>query len=72
MSCASSKTPAPHQAGSIDPVRDIQTMDTEFILTIGYGRAPAGTPEGRAPPWVTRDRALIQQDIDPLSAYRQF
>jgi hypothetical protein len=55
----------PHQAGSIDPVRDIQTMDTEFILNdlvMVERRLERLREEYRR--GVTRDRALIQQDID--------
>jgi len=55
----------PHQAGSIDPVRDIQTMDTEFILNdlvMIERRLERLKEEHRR--GVTRDRALIQQDID--------
>jgi hypothetical protein len=55
----------PHQAGSIDPVRDIQIMDTEFILNdlvMVERRLERLREEYRR--GVTRDRALIQQDID--------
>ena len=55
----------PHQAGSVDPIRDIQTMDTEFVLNdlvMVERRLERLREEHRR--GVTRDRALIQEDID--------
>ena len=55
----------PHQSGSVDPIRDIQTMDTEFVLNdlvMVERRLERLREEHRR--GVTRDRALIQEDID--------
>ncbi|MFZ3069574.1 MAG: redox-regulated ATPase YchF [Anaerolineaceae bacterium] len=54
----------PHLAGGVDPVRDIQTMDTEFILNdliMVERRLERLREEYRR--GVTRDRALIEAEI---------
>lgn len=55
----------PHVAGSIDPLRDIQTMDTEFILNdlVMVERKLERLKEEHRR-GVTRERALIELDID--------
>ncbi len=55
----------PHQAGSIDPLRDVQRMDTEFILNdliMVERRLEKLREEHRR--GVTRPREVIQTEID--------
>ncbi len=55
----------PHISTSIDPIRDINTMDSEFLLNdlIMVERKLERLKEEHRR-GVTRDRALIQEDID--------
>lgn len=61
----------PHQAGSIDPIRDIQTMDTEFILNdliMVERRLEKLKEEHRR--GVTRPREQIQAEIEIFERLR--